>query len=49
MNGFVLPPLAILAGGAMLVGIGVLFVTGAWQQFFTPLQRYFARFGWPPI
>jgi cytochrome c-type biogenesis protein len=38
-----------IAGGAMLVGIGVLFVTGAWQQFFTPLQRYFARFGWPPI
>jgi cytochrome c-type biogenesis protein len=38
-----------IAGGVMLVGIGVLFVTGAWQQFFTPLQRYFARFGWPPI
>ncbi len=38
-----------IAGGAMLVGIGVLFVTGAWRQFFIPLQRYFARFGWPPI
>ena len=38
-----------VAGGAMLVGTGVLFVTGGWRQFFTPLQRYFARFGWPPI
>lgn len=38
-----------VAGGAMLVGVGILFVTGAWQQFFVPLQRYFARFGWPPI
>ena len=38
-----------IAGGALLVGIGVLFVTGAWRQFFIPLQRYFARFGWPPI
>ena len=38
-----------VAGGAMLVMVGVLFVTGAWRSFFLPLQRYFARFGWPPI
>jgi cytochrome c-type biogenesis protein len=38
-----------LAGGAMLVTVGVLFVTGAWQHAFIPLERYFARFGWPPI
>jgi cytochrome c-type biogenesis protein len=35
--------------GALLVGVGVLFVSGAWQTFFIPLQRAFARLGWPPI
>ena len=38
-----------LAGGALLVGIGMLFVTGEWQRLFIPLQRRFARWGWPPI
>lgn len=36
-------------GGALLVGIGVLFVSGAWRTFFIPLQRAFAQLGWPPI
>lgn len=36
-------------GGLMLVGVGTLFVTGAWRAFFVPLQRWFARFGWPPV
>ncbi|MGI8513993.1 MAG: cytochrome c biogenesis CcdA family protein [Acidimicrobiia bacterium] len=36
-------------GGALLVGIGVLFISGAWRTFFIPLQRAFARLGWPPI
>ncbi|MGI8518005.1 MAG: cytochrome c biogenesis CcdA family protein [Acidimicrobiia bacterium] len=36
-------------GGTLLVGIGVLFVSGAWRTFFIPLQRAFARLGWPPI
>jgi cytochrome c-type biogenesis protein len=36
-------------GGAMLVGVGALFVSGAWRTFFVPLQRSFARLGWPPI
>lgn len=38
-----------MLGGALLVGVGVLFVSGAWRSLFLPLQRYFARFGWPPI
>ncbi len=37
------------AGGALLVGVGVLFVSGRWQLFFRPLQRRFAQFGWPPV
>lgn len=36
-------------GGAMLVTVGVLFVSGAWRSFFLPLQRWFADTGWPPI
>ncbi|MGH9286058.1 MAG: cytochrome c biogenesis CcdA family protein, partial [Acidimicrobiales bacterium] len=36
-------------GGTMMVGVGVLFVSGAWRSIFIPLQRSFARFGWPPI
>lgn len=35
--------------GGLLVGVGALFVSGAWQTFFIPLQRAFARLGWPPI
>lgn len=35
--------------GGLLVGVGVLFATGAWQTFFIPLQRAFSRLGWPPI
>ena len=38
-----------ILGGALLVGVGILFVSGAWRSFFLPLQRYFSRFGWPPI
>jgi cytochrome c-type biogenesis protein len=36
-------------GGSMLVGVGVLFVSGAWRSFFIPLQGWFAELGWPPI
>ena len=36
-------------GGVMLVGVGVLFVSGAWRSLFLPLQRSFAEWGWPPI
>lgn len=38
-----------IIGGAMLVGVGVLFVSGVWRSFFLPLQTKFAEFGWPPI
>jgi len=34
-----------LGGGLLLVGVGVLFVTGQWQPLFRPLQRWFAN--WP--
>lgn len=34
-----------LAGGLLLVGVGLLFVTGKWQSLFRPLQRWFAN--WP--
>jgi cytochrome c-type biogenesis protein len=37
------------AGGVLLIGVGVLFVSGEWSSFFIPLQRRFAELGWPPI
>lgn len=37
------------AGGVMLILVGILFVTGAWREIFIPLQREFARIGWPPV
>lgn len=37
------------AAGVLMVGVGVLFVTGAWRTIFIPLQSAFARLGWPPI
>lgn len=36
-------------GGLLLVGVGILFVSGWWESFFIPLQRRFAELGWPPI
>ena len=38
-----------MAGGLLMMGVGLLFVTGAWRTFFIPLQTAFARLGWPPI
>jgi cytochrome c-type biogenesis protein len=38
-----------ILGGLLLVAVGVLFVTGAWSRVFIPLQREFAKLGWPPI
>ena len=35
--------------GALLVGVGTLFMSGAWRGLFLPLQRKFAELGWPPI
>ncbi len=38
-----------VAGGALLVVMGLLMITGHWLRLFTPLLRWFARTGWPPI
>lgn len=38
-----------IAGGALLVVVGLLFITGRWQGYFQPLQRWFAEHGWPPV
>ena len=38
-----------ISGGAMLVGVGLLFVSGAWRSIFLPLQRWFAQLNWPPV
>ena len=35
--------------GALLVAVGVGYLTGTWQQLFLPAQRWFAQLGWPPI
>lgn len=36
-------------GGVLLVIVGLGYLTGRWQAFFQPAQRWFARYGWPPI
>jgi len=38
-----------MAGGGLLVAVGVLFMTDRWQSMFRPLQRWFAELGWPPV
>lgn len=38
-----------IAGGALLVVVGLMFITGRWQALFRPMQRWFAQWGWPPI
>ncbi|MBU1225755.1 MAG: cytochrome c biogenesis protein CcdA [Actinobacteria bacterium] len=38
-----------VVGGVLLVGVGVMFVFGAWRALFIPLQRTFTRLGWPPL
>ncbi|MEO8292101.1 MAG: cytochrome c biogenesis protein CcdA [Actinomycetota bacterium] len=38
-----------LGGGAVLVAMGMLMITGYWLQLFTPILRLFSRVGWPPV
>ena len=38
-----------IAGGAVLIGIGMLMLTGVWLSLFAPLQRALSGAGWPPI
>ena len=36
-------------GGVTMVAVGIGYVTGVWSTFFTGLQAWLARTGWPPI
>lgn len=36
-------------GGILLVGMGVMLITGYWTRLFIPLIRIFRDSGWPPI
>jgi len=36
-------------GGAVLVTMGILMITGQWLQLFTPLIRWFSTHRWPPV
>ena len=38
-----------VAGGVLLVFMGVLMISGAWLRLFTPVVRLFSRLGWPPV
>lgn len=36
-------------GGAVLILMGVLMITGQWLTLFSPLVRWFAQHRWPPV
>jgi cytochrome c-type biogenesis protein len=36
-------------GGAVLVGVGLLLVSGVWEELFRPLQRNMVDWGWPTL
>jgi cytochrome c-type biogenesis protein len=38
-----------VAGGGLLVAVGVLFVSGRWEPMFRPMQRIFSEMSWPPV
>jgi cytochrome c-type biogenesis protein len=38
-----------ITGGAVLIAMGILMITGAWLRLFAPLLRLYASNGWPPI
>jgi hypothetical protein len=44
-----IPPAALMFLALIMVGAGLALVTGEWQRLSIPLQRRFARWGWPPI
>ncbi|MGQ0744391.1 MAG: cytochrome c biogenesis CcdA family protein [Acidimicrobiales bacterium] len=37
------------AGGALLVGVGLLLIGGWWGPILRPIQRRLAELGWPPV
>ncbi|MEP6973788.1 MAG: cytochrome c biogenesis protein CcdA [Actinomycetota bacterium] len=38
-----------IVGGGVLVAMGVLMISGMWLRLFTPLLRWYAKKGWPPV
>lgn len=38
-----------VAGGVLLIGVGLLFVSGRWRTFFIPVAAELSRLGWPPV
>ena len=36
-------------GGALLISMGLLMISGLWERLFAPLVRSFSRSGWPPL
>lgn len=38
-----------LAGGSVLVAMGVLLITNQWLELLGPLLRLYARLNWPPV
>ena len=38
-----------IAGGCVLLLMGVLMITGQWVRLFVPILRLFSRSGWPPV
>ncbi|MCA1839720.1 MAG: cytochrome c biogenesis CcdA family protein [Actinomycetota bacterium] len=37
------------AGGALLIVMGILLVSGDWQRLFNPIVRFFVSHNWPPV
>ena len=38
-----------IIGGSILLLMGTLMLSGAWLRLFTPLLRWYAQKGWPPV
>lgn len=38
-----------VAGGILLIGMGIAIMTGGWTVLMSRLLAFYARFGWPPI
>jgi cytochrome c-type biogenesis protein len=38
-----------VAGGILLVGMGVAMMTGGWTALMSRMLAFYAQLGWPPI
>ena len=38
-----------IAGGTLLIGMGIAMMTGGWTVLMSRMLAFYARFGWPPI